>query len=98
MTSFVNEYRFPIAHVGYLPMSSIAANLEAHDEGRIDDEHRAGIEAMKRLMLDGWQPPPIKVKQNGERLTGFKRWHAHKELGLTEIKCEIVDNWCLKKW
>lgn len=68
--------------------------VQPYDAGHrclaIDDEHRAGIEKCKELILSGKKIRPIHVSIDGIRLDGFKRYMAFKELGYKEIEA-IVD-------
>ncbi len=68
--------------------------VQPYDAGHrclaIDDEHRAGIEECKKLILAGKKIRPIHVNTDGVRLDGFKRYMAFKELGYKEIEC-LVD-------
>jgi hypothetical protein len=86
-----------------------------HFPGRIDDEHKRGIEVAKRLISQGKNILPVLVRDFNidsdpercgrafnlssglavdfryQRLDGFKRYMAYKELGHKVIEC-IVDN------
>lgn len=61
-----------------------------HLPGICDDEHRAGIDYCKRLMATGHKIRPILVSNEGQRLDGFKRYMAHKELGFDLIECFVT--------
>lgn len=61
-----------------------------HKCGAIDEEHRKGIEYCKKLLKQGKKVRPILVRPDGERMDGFKRYIAQKEMGFKEIKV-IVD-------
>jgi len=61
-----------------------------HRPGEIDAEHRAGIEYCKNLIREGKKIRPILMNTDGSRMDGFKRYMAHKELGLEKINC-IID-------
>lgn len=63
---------------------------EGHRPGVFDEEHRDGIEYCKGLINSGKAIRPILVAPNGQRMDGFKRYMAHKELGFKSIWC-IVD-------
>ena len=59
-----------------------------------DKEHRDGIDKVKALILRGVKMMPILVRQtpNGfQRLDGYKRYMAFKELGYKQINC-YIDN------
>lgn len=68
--------------------------VQPYDEGHrplaIDEEHREGIEYVKQLILSGKTIRPILVDTRGQRMDGFKRYMAAKELGHKQIEC-IVD-------
>ena len=68
--------------------------IQPYDEGHrplvFDKDHRNGIEYVKGLIISGKKIRPILVNTDGQRLDGFKRYMAHKELGLKAIDC-IVD-------
>ena len=63
--------------------------IQPYDEGHrplvFDQPHREGIEYVKELILDGKKIRPILVNTEGQRLDGFKRYMAHKELDLKAI-------------
>lgn len=74
----------------WIPIDDIQPYDAGHRCMAEDDEHREGIEYVKSVMQSGERIRPILVSTNGQRLDGFKRYMAHKELGLKEIEC-IVD-------
>ena len=75
---------------GMVPIDSVNPYDKGHKPGVIDDDHRAGIEYCKGLIMDGHKIRPIMVMSNGQRIDGFKRYMAFKELGYKEIEV-IVD-------
>ena len=68
--------------------------IQPYDKGHkpmcLDKDHKDGIEYVKKLILDGKKILPILINSRGQRLDGFKRYMAAKELGHTKIEC-IVD-------
>jgi len=64
--------------------------IQPYDAGHrpldIDKEHRDGIEHVKALIKAGKKIRPILVNCEGQRMDGFKRYMAQKELG-----CETID-------
>lgn len=73
-----------------LPIDLIQPYDEGHKPLVIDEEHRAGIDFIKKKIEDGENIRPILVNTDGQRLDGFKRYMAFKELGYDSIKC-VVD-------
>lgn len=83
------------------------ADIDPFDTGHRDDgkggfdcgdktqEHRDGIEYVKKLYQEGKNVLPIAVckGENGryQRLDGFKRYWAQKELGKQRIKAYVLD-------
>jgi len=54
------------------------------------EDHKSGIARCKEMIKAGKKLRPILVASNGQRLDGFKRYMAHKELGHKTIEV-IVD-------
>lgn len=73
-----------------VPIDSVQPYDDGHKPLAIDDEHRAGIDFIKGEIKKGVKLRPILVRPDGQRLDGFKRYIAQKEMGITEIEC-IVD-------
>jgi len=71
-------------------------DIQPYDPGHLPlepdrwENHTAGIEYVKKLIKEGKKIRPILVATNGQRLDGFKRYMAFKELGYKEIEC-IID-------
>jgi hypothetical protein len=78
------------ATVMELPIDAVQIYDEGHRPLVIDKKHREGIDFIKEKILEGVKIRPILVNQEGQRLDGFKRYMAFKELGYTSIMC-IVD-------
>ncbi|RLC40270.1 MAG: hypothetical protein DRH51_05900 [Candidatus Coatesbacteria bacterium] len=68
--------------------------IQPYDEGHPplaeDKEHREGIEKLKELIKQGKKIRPILIRPDGQRLDGYKRYMAYKELGYKTIPA-IVD-------
>jgi hypothetical protein len=64
---------------------------DGHKPGVIDDEHRQGIDYFKEQIAQGKEIQPILIRPDGVRVNGFKRYMAHKEMGLKQIKCIVKD-------
>ena len=60
-----------------------------HRPGVFDEDHREGIDMVKCLIGEGKTIRPILVNDDGQRMDGFKRYMAHRELGIKEIECII---------
>jgi len=65
---------------------------EGHRPGVMDKEHREGIEYCKKLIEGNLKIRPILIDNTGQRLDGFKRYMAHRELFLSKIECIIDPN------
>ena len=63
---------------------------EGHKCGVLDVDHAWGIKMAKKLIKDGKKLRPILIRPDGQRLDGFKRYMAQKEMGFKEIEV-IVD-------
>lgn len=72
-----------------VPLDRIQPYDDGHRPGAIDEEHRKGIEGIKKRLLNGEKIDPILIRPNGLRLQGFKRYMAYKELGYGEIECQV---------
>lgn len=85
---------FPYADVTEKTRETISLKFiqpydEGHRPGVFDKEHREGIEYCKRLIVEGKTIRPILVDTRGQRLDGFKRYFAHKELKIDSIECYV---------
>jgi hypothetical protein len=79
----------------WIDIDSIQPYDDGHKPGVIDQEHREGIDFVKQLMENPDNKiRPITVNDKGQRMDGFKRYMAHKELGKKQIEC-IVDPWAI---
>ena len=83
-------YKYKEAKQRWVHIDLIQPYDVGHRALAIDKEHREGIEYVKGLIQEGKKIRPILVGTNGQRLDGFKRYMAAKELGHTEIEC-IID-------
>lgn len=72
-----------------VPIDLIQPYDEGHRPLAIDDDHRAGIEVVKKLISKGKKIRPILVDCSGQRLDGFKRYMAHYEMGKKTIDCYV---------
>lgn len=90
--NFDNLEDFPYKEAGqmWIDIDLIQPYDAGHRALAIDQEHRDGIEYVKKLIQNGETIRPILVSTKGQRLDGFKRYMAAKELGHTEIEC-IID-------
>jgi hypothetical protein len=75
-----------------VPIDTVQPYDCGHMPGVFDDYHREGIEMCKELIKQGKRIRPIAVLPNGQRLDGFKRYFAQKELGITDIEVEVIPN------
>jgi len=79
-----------------IPLSEINEYDDGHDM-MPDDEHRKGIDDIKKLIHQGKHITPILIRHNKsartsyERLDGYKRYMAFKELGFKTIDCYLDD-------
>jgi hypothetical protein len=78
------------ATVMELPITAVQPYDEGHRPLAIDKKHREGIDFIKEEIKNGVKIRPILVNQEGQRLDGFKRYMAFKELGFARIVC-VVD-------
>lgn len=69
--------------------------VDAEKDGQTTEQHRQGIEYIKKVLQNGAKIMPILVtdQENGTylRLDGFKRCMAYKELGYKFIEAFICD-------
>jgi len=63
---------------------------EGHRCGELDEDYDRGIKYAKHLLKQGKKLRPILIRPDGQRLDGFKRYMAQKEMGFKEIEV-IVD-------
>ena len=73
-----------------VPIDLVQPYDAGHRALAIDEDHRNGIEFVKELIKEGKRIRPVLVSCKGQRLDGFKRYMAHKELGKKSIDI-IVD-------
>lgn len=74
----------------WVPIDSVQPYDEGHKPGcKLDKDHRDGVEICKQLIKDGKKIRPILVTPEGQRIDGFKRWLAQKELGKDKIEVVI---------
>jgi hypothetical protein len=70
--------------------------VQPYDAGHLpleeDMEHREGIEYAKGLLKEGKPLRAILVDEEGQRLDGYKRYMAQKEMGKTHIVVRIDPN------
>lgn len=94
LTEFQNDvgwkYHPEVATRLSVPIKDVQPYDEGHRPLAIDDEHKKGIEFIKEQIVQGAKIRPILVDTTGQRLDGFKRYMAFKELGYKHIDC-IVD-------
>jgi hypothetical protein len=68
--------------------------IQPYDEGHKplaeDSEHKEAIGKLKDLIKQGKKISPILIRPDGQRLDGYKRYMAMKDLGYEKIPC-IVD-------
>jgi len=89
------QTKFPYKDVTTATHTSVPIDMiQPYDAGHLpfaeDDRHREGIEHVKKLIKSGANIRPILVAPDGQRLDGFKRYMAFKELGCDRIDC-IID-------
>ena len=72
-----------------VPIEMIQPYDAGHRPLAIDDEHRKGIEHIKKLIKAGARIRPILVSSRGQRLDGFKRYMAFLELGHPTVECFV---------
>ena len=73
-----------------IPMEVICPYDTGHKFGWEREDHREGIDIVKKLIKKGKKIRPILINDKGFRLDGYKRYMAFKELGYKEIEV-IVD-------
>ena len=97
LLDYNNGREFPYPDVTQPTRHCVALNdIQPYDEGHRplaeDSEHREGIEFVKQFMREGKKIRPILVDTRGQRMDGYKRYMAHKELGHKQIECIIDPN------
>ncbi len=70
--------------------------VDAAKDGKTTEEHREGIDYIKSVLEKGQKIMPILARDNGDgtfqRLDGFKKCWAHKELGIPYIEAFVCSN------
>jgi len=88
--SKLKEFPYKEAVQAWIDIGLIQPYDAGHRALSTDQEHKDGIEYVKGLIQEGKHIRPILVNTEGQRLDGFKRYMAAKELGHKEIEC-IID-------
>ena len=72
-----------------VPIDYIQPYDAGHRPGWMDEDHRKGIALCKEGIQKGKTPRRILINTKGQRMDGFKRFMAMKELGWKTIPCIV---------